>query len=98
VEARAPDERPALHCEESSEVRIDGLDATAPSSAQPLIRMVNVRDALVTGCHARAKTSLALSVEGERSAGIRLAANDFSQAGKVYEAGGGAPEGAVTQH
>jgi hypothetical protein len=98
VETRRPDERPALHCEEVSEVRIDGLDAAAPSTTQPVIRMVNVRDALLTGCHAPDKTSLVLSAEGERSAAIRLAANDFSQADKVYELRSGAAEGSVALH
>jgi hypothetical protein len=73
-----PDERPAMHFEDVKRLRLDKLTCDAPSSDQPLVRMVDVQDSLLTGCVAPPKTHVALEVSGADSRGIRLVANDFS--------------------
>lgn len=54
VETLARDQRPALHCEDVKQLRVEHLQASAPDSAQPLIRLKEVRDAVVQGCVASA--------------------------------------------
>ena len=93
----APDQRPALHCEEVKSLRVERLEATAPSNAQPLMRLVNVRDALVSGCSAPALRGAAVEVAGAESAGVRLVGNDFGRAAKALELKNGAAAGAVEE-
>jgi hypothetical protein len=93
----APDQRPALHCEEVKSLRVERLEATAPSNAEPLMRLVNVRDALVSGCSAPALRGAAVEVAGAESAGVRLVGNDFGRAAKALELKNGAAAGAVEE-
>ncbi|MBZ5581719.1 MAG: glycoside hydrolase family 28 protein [Acidobacteriia bacterium] len=96
--AAAPaDERPALHCEDVKNLRVGGLEASAPASAQPWIRMVDVRDAVVTACSVPDGTSAAVEVSGPGSGDIRAVGNDFARAGKTFDVRGGAPAGAVVE-
>ncbi|MCU1234256.1 MAG: Endopolygalacturonase [Candidatus Solibacter sp.] len=90
------DERPAVHCEDVGELRIDRLDASAPTMAQPLIRLVNVRQAVLNGCVAPKMTGAAVEISGAESSGIRLVGDDFTRAGKVVDVKDGAVPGAVT--
>src|ERR1035438_10691487 len=80
----APDQRPALHCEEVKSLRVERLEATAPSNAQPLMRLVNVRDALVSGCSAPALRGAAGEVAGAGVGGGGPGGDGF------WWAGGGA--------
>ncbi len=94
--AGKPDERPALHCEDVSELRVDRLDAGAPVGAQPLMRLVNVRQAVLDGCVAPNMTGAAVEISGSESTGIHLVGNDFARASKAVELKGGAAPGAVS--
>ena len=95
--AAAPDERPAIHCEDAKEFRMDRIDATAPSSSQPWIRLVNAQGAVLTGCAAPGGAAVAVEISGAASAGIRAVGNDFSGAKKAFEFRDGAEERAVTE-
>jgi len=44
IAAMAPDERPALYCDDVDDLRIDRLDTTKPKSSEPPVRLVNVRN------------------------------------------------------
>ena len=94
--ARA-DERPAVHCEDVSDLRIDRLDAAAPSTAQPLVRLVNVRQAVLDGCVAPKMAGAAVEVSGGESAGIHLAGDDFTRAAKAVDIKPGVAADAVSQ-
>ncbi len=50
VDSMARDPRPALHCEDVKQLRVARLQASPPESAQPLIRLKDVRDAVIQGC------------------------------------------------
>lgn len=89
------DQRPALHCEAVTGLRVERLEATAPSNAQPLMRLVNVRDALVSGCSAPAQRGAAVEVAGAESAGVRLLGNDFGRAAKAVDVRQDVAAGAV---
>lgn len=91
----APEQRPALHCETVTNLRVERLEATAPGNAQPLMRLVNVRDALVSGCSAPPLRGAAVEVAGAESAGVRLLGNDFGRAAKALDLRNGAAAGAV---
>jgi hypothetical protein len=95
--AAPPDERPALHCDDVKDLRLDRLDATAPVASQPLIRLVNVRGGVLMGCSAPASVGAAVEIAGAESANIRATGNDFSRAGKAFDLRTGAPAAALTE-
>jgi hypothetical protein len=78
LETARGDERPAVHCEDVKDLHVDRLDAAAPSTAQPLVRLVNVRQAVVDGCVAPDMRGAAVEATG--SEGVRLVGNDFTRA------------------
>ena len=84
-----------MHFEDVKGLRLAGIVADAPTGEQPLLRMVDVQDCLVTGCVAPANSTSAIEVRGAGSRGIRLVANDFSGCGKSTEFVDGATESAV---
>ena len=87
--ARA-DQRPAMHCEDVDDLRVDRLDGAAPEGAQPLVRLVNTRHAVLDGCVAPKMEGAAVEIAGAESGGIRLLANDFTRAAKAFDLQGGA--------
>jgi hypothetical protein len=93
--ARA-DQRPAIHCEDVDELRVDRLDAAAPDSREPLVRLVNTRHAVLDGCVAPKMAGPAVEISGAESGGIRLLANDFTRAAKAFDIKGGTPGDAVS--
>ena len=95
VVSTIPDERPAMHFEDVKGLRLAKLAASAPASEQPVMRMVDVQDCLVTGCAAPAKSHVAIEVRGAGSRGLRFLANDFSGSGKAVALADGATENAV---
>ncbi len=95
VTSTVPDERPAMHFEDVKGLRLAKLQASAPSSDQPVMRMVDVQDCLVTGCAAPAKSRVAIEVRGAGSQGLRLLGNDFSGSTKAVALADGATESAV---
>ena len=85
-----------MHFEDVKGLRLDKLTAEAPAADQPLVRMVDVQDCVVTGCAAPRKVNVAIEVRGADSREIRLVANDFSRCAKAVAVADGATESAVT--
>jgi Glycosyl hydrolases family 28 len=96
VEARKPDARPLLICDDVKRVEVAGLEGAAPTDGQPMVVLRGVRGAFVRGCWAPPHTATFLAVEGEDSAAISLVGNALSEAAKPVETRKGATEHAVT--
>ena len=94
ISTARPDERPALYFEDVQALHLDRVAVDAPSTPQPLVRLVDVQDAVVTACTAPANTATAISLEGAGTRNVRLIGNDFSQAKSPYQLRGSpaAPE------
>jgi len=95
ITSTKPDERPAMYFEDVKGLRLDRVTADAPAADQPVLRLVDVRDALVTGLVAPARSASAIEVRGAESRGIRLVGNDFSGSRKAVVMADGAAENAV---
>jgi len=93
----AADGRPAIICDDVKEFDVDGLKLPATGCAAPAVRLSDVQGAFLRGCRAAAGTGTYLAVEGEKSSGVTLAANDLSAAAEPVRTGAGAPDGAVTK-
>lgn len=96
ITSASPDERPAMHFEDVKGLRLDSFSGTAPAADQPLLRLVDVQDCLVTGCAVPAKSPAAVEVRGANSRAIRLVANDFSGCGTAVVMADGAAGTAVS--
>lgn len=90
-----PDQRPALVCDDVESLSINGLDAETSSEAASLLRLTQVRGALIRGCRAPVGTGVFLKMEGESSERIVLAGNDLGQARQRVEQAPDVAQGAV---
>lgn len=91
------DERFALYLEDAENVRLDHIKSDDHVSDQPIIKMVNVSNATISGYDSPQNVPLFLRVEGDQSSRIKLLGNDFSTAGKIFELGDHVKQSAVTK-
>ena len=89
------DERPALVCDDVTDLDIQDLDAESTPSAKALIWLNQVDGAFIHGCRPRDTVTTFVRVDGERSDNISLMNNDLSRADHVLEKGEGVGEDAV---
>jgi hypothetical protein len=97
VEARKPDMRPLLLCDDVKNLSVSGLTGDAPAGGESLLVFRDVRRAFVQGCWAPPHTSTFLTVEGENSSAISLVGNALGEAEKAVETIKGAPSNAVSE-
>jgi len=95
IVAAAPDMRPAVHCDDVKDLRVDRLTASAPASSEPLIVLSDVQRAFLTGCSMAGEVGVEL--RGERTAGIHLVGNDFSLTGKPFNLRAGASRDSLAE-
>jgi len=91
------DHRPAVVLDDVRKVTLDGLDAAWSAGAASLLRLNDVRDALIRGCRPPAGVDVFLTVQGARTDGVTLTGNDFRAVKRVVEIDQGVPRAAVAQ-
>lgn len=89
------DERPALVCDDVTDLDIQDLDAESTPSAEALIWLKQVDGAFIHGCRPRDTVTTFVRVDGDGSKDISLMNNDVSRVGHVLEKGEGVGENAV---
>lgn len=72
----AADARPALICDDVEDLELTGFKALI-SGSEPLIRLRQMRGALLQGCRPTGSVETFVRTEGERSANIALLGNDL---------------------
>lgn len=72
------DVRPVVIADDVVDLRLDGFTGEAPNGEQPLVRLTDVRRALLTGVIAPAGLATALQVEGNASSRISLTGSDLT--------------------
>jgi hypothetical protein len=93
VEAEA---RPAVVCDDVSDLEIAGLRSASVSSGQPVVKLAQVQGAWLRGCQAPAGTKTFLQVQGDKTARVALTHSNLSGAGQSVEQGPDVPKDAVT--
>jgi len=93
--ADAPDPRPAIVCDDVTDLTISGFESTNAAPVDPLIALRDTTHAYLHGSRASEKTKLFLQVTGTRSDRIVLGANDYGGAERVFSCSDGAKESAV---
>jgi hypothetical protein len=82
--------RPALVADDVRRLEVSGLATTPIRGDAAAVRLVNVEDAVVQGCRAPAGTSAFAEIEGHRTRGVALIANDLTRAARAVRAVAGA--------
>jgi len=77
VTARTPDERHAVVMDDVEELTLRNLSARSGAASACVVRLDDVRDAMISGCRASAGADGFLSVNGKKSRNIGLSGNDF---------------------
>ena len=90
------DKRHAVVFEDVKDATIDGLDAP-PNEMVALLRLADVQEILIRGCTPRAGTDIFSVLQGARSSGVTLVANDFHGVKKVIQIAEDVPSKAVAQ-
>lgn len=93
----AGETRPAIICDDVKNLEIDGLRAAEVRSGQPVVKLIQTRDAFLRGCTAPSGTSVFLEVQGDQSDRIALAASDLTRAKTAVAVSSNVVPGAVTQ-
>lgn len=73
------DFRPALICEDVAHINIRNLEAEGTAKTPGLIRLTDVRDALISSCSPSSDTPVFISVRGKRSEGIVCLNNNLKK-------------------
>ncbi|MHC4692782.1 MAG: glycoside hydrolase family 28 protein [Planctomycetota bacterium] len=92
-----PDLRHALVVEDCQNLSIDDLNAPFSQDSTALIRLSDVKAALIRGCRPPTGTETFLELQGAKSEGIVLTTNDFSRTAKVAQIAPNVPATALSQ-
>ena len=88
----------AIVCDDVTGLSIDGLTAVPDPAGVPLLRFVDVRDALTRGCMAMKDTKVFLEVVGERTTNVTLQSNALAHSEKPVTLGPGVdPKAVITR-
>lgn len=82
---RNNDVRPALICEDGTDIEVKGWHIPQTSNAQAIIRLENVEGASISRTSASGPAAAFVRVEGARSKGIRLSKNKVSGVTKTLD-------------
>lgn len=88
--------RPAIHCDDVKDVEIAGLRGESIKGDQPVIRLVQTRQALVRDGAAPVGTKTYLDVQGDKTENIVLMNSDLLAASQAVSTGSDVPANGVT--
>jgi glycosyl hydrolase family 28 len=85
LSSEKPDLRPAVVCEDVTDLNLSRASVAGHPDSEPLIRLDQVRNAWVQSCRATTRASTFLQVNGDQSVGVKLVANDFSNVARAVD-------------
>lgn len=88
--------RPVIICDDVKDFSLDGLRSSAITGSEPVIKLIQTRDALVRGCSAPTATKVFLEVVGSQSGLIAMVGNDLGAADQAVQLGKEVGKNAVT--
>ncbi len=93
----APDARPAVLLEDCHNVKLIDFDVAAPSNDQPLVRLIQSTNVILSGYQSIAPVAKFVQVEGKASSGIKLTGNDLTGVKDVVTLGQGCENSAIKE-
>ena len=92
----ANEARPAIFCDDVKDLDLDGLRSQPIAGTQPVVQLVQNKQAWIKGCSAPAGTKTFLKVNGDQTAGVVLSHNNLLAAEQAAESDPDVPKDAVT--
>lgn len=90
------DGRHAMVLDDVEKLALDGFDATFAPGGASMLRLCDVRDALIRGCQPQAAGGTFLQLSGASSRRVRLLANDLSAVSRRVELAPDVPARAIS--
>jgi polygalacturonase len=97
LECEGEDQRPAIVCDDVQELDLFGLRASVLPAADTVVRLKNVRGALIHGCRPHGEINTFVGVEGSQSSDIALINNDLRRAHSPVTSGDEVPPDAAEE-
>ena len=91
------DQRPALICDDVSNLELKSLKAMGSKQSSGLIRLVNTADAVVSESYPSSPIAVFAEIQGARSKNIYLLNNRILDVGQKYKISKGATTSAVKE-
>lgn len=88
--------RPAIICDDVKNVDLDSIRGAPISSAEPVIKLIQTKQAFIRGCSAPAGTKTFLEVQGSETESVVLNGNNLLAAEQGTQSGADVPKSAVT--
>ena len=95
VECEERDERPVLVCDEVSDLSVDGLSTDSGGEADPAVRLVDARRALLRDLRVPDETAVAVGVEGAASEDVAVDEATLFGATTSVRSNGDVPDGGL---
>ena len=97
LETTEPDLRHAMMFHDADDVEIDGLNAGFSPGAAPLLRMIDVRQATISGVSSKSPIDTLLELEGKATKQISLQQDDPANAARAVTVSPEVPKDALMQ-
>ncbi|HCI55360.1 MAG TPA: hypothetical protein DFI01_05480, partial [Bacteroidales bacterium] len=94
----SPDARPAIILDDCHNIRLNNFSVAKPAGNQPLLRLIQSTNILISGYQPVESVSIFLMAEGENSSGIKLTGNDFSGVNRVIQLSKGCKSSSVKKN
>jgi hypothetical protein len=92
----AQEERPALICDDVKSLDVDGLRSQPIVGSQPVVKLIQTKQAFLRGCCAPVGAKTFLEVQGDASNAIVLNGNNFLGVEQVVQSGTEVSSAAIT--
>lgn len=97
LQTAQPDLRHAVACDDVEDLEMVGLDVRPTAGAASILRLTQVRDALIRGCRPHGAADTFVELHGETTRDVLLMENDFSRMSKVAALSPEVPSGALEE-
>ena len=85
IKTAAPDLRPAVVCDDVSDLDLNGVAMQGHAGAESLVRLQDVREAVVRNCQVGGAIETFTLIEGKQSANVHVAQDNFARASRLCE-------------
>ena len=92
----ANEARPAIFCDDVKNLDVDGLRSLPIMGTQPVVKLVQAKQAFLRGCSAPAGTKTFLEVQGDQTKDVVLTGSNLLAAEQAAQSGPDVPKDAVT--
>jgi hypothetical protein len=90
------EERPAIICDDVKNLDVDGLRSQPIAGSQPVVKLIQTKQAFLRGCYAPAGTRTFLEVQGNATDSIVLSSSNLLGAEQAVQVGSEVSQAAVT--